>query len=187
MKHPADTTSKMTLTKVIRPELACQRHDSFPVTVWNVILEMAVNSNGGAKEKVWKTKANDQTAMMVDCKRPPRSFGSVRLPSWKKDGFYKWIKTLNTPQTLQETKLQVEAEGLPWVSHSPDLNISEERPQQRCVYKSVTELEHFLSGTSEEVKDSRLATKSINKQKKTLKIRLKKVEINMYRNFLIWL
>lgn len=65
MKHPADTTSKMTLTKVIRPELACQRHDSFPVTVWNVILEMAVNSNGGAKEKVWKTKANDQTAMMV--------------------------------------------------------------------------------------------------------------------------
>lgn len=26
---------------------------------------MAVNSNGGAKEKVWKTKTNDQTAMMV--------------------------------------------------------------------------------------------------------------------------
>lgn len=57
-------TSKMTLTKVIRLELACQLHD-FSNHSLECSLEMAVNSNGGAKEKVWKTKTNNQTAMMV--------------------------------------------------------------------------------------------------------------------------
>lgn len=45
-------TSKMTLTKVIMPELACQLHDSFPITGLECTLEMAVNSNGGAKKEV---------------------------------------------------------------------------------------------------------------------------------------
>lgn len=69
--------------------------------------------------------------------------------------------TVNSPRTSFRRKLKV-CHG----PQSPDLHISEERPQKSCVCKMAEESHGtggFLSRRSEELKDSRLATKSIDR------------------------